>query len=64
MKNFIKKSFAILLALLMLSGTFTCFAAGLNEEAVALHKGQYSKYLLLGDSVASGYRDEVSENDA
>ena len=64
MKKFIKKSFAILLALLMLSGTFTCFASGLNEDAVALHKGQYSKYLLLGDSVASGYRDEVSENDA
>lgn len=64
MKNLIKKSFIILLALLMISSSFTCFAAELNPDAVKLHYGQYEKYLLLGDSVASGYRDEITDNDA
>ncbi len=58
-----KKVLAILLTLIMLSGTFTCFAAELNADAVSTHKGQFKNYLLLGDSVASGYRDEVTEND-
>ena len=61
----LKKSLAVLLAVLMLSGTFTCFAAfELNEDAVKLHYGQYKNYVLLGDSVASGYRDEMSDDDA
>lgn len=63
MKKFIKKSFIIFLALLMISSSFTCFAAELNPDAVELHYGQYENYLLLGDSVASGYRDEITEND-
>lgn len=63
MRKFIKKSLATIIALLMLSGTFTCFAAELNQDAVNKHFGQFENYLLLGDSVASGYRDEISEND-
>ena len=64
MKKVIKKSLAILCAFVMLSGTITCFAAELNQDAVDLHYGQYKNYLLLGDSVASGYRDEVTDDDA
>lgn len=63
MKKFMKKAFAVLLTLAMLSGTFVSFAAELNQDAVSKHYGQYKNYLLLGDSVASGYRDEVTEND-
>lgn len=65
MKNFMKKSIAVFLALMMLSGSFMCLAAvELNEDAVAAHKGQFKNYVLLGDSAASGYRDEISDNDA
>ena len=64
MKKLVKKSLAVVLAVLMLSGTFSCFAAELNQDAVDAHYGQYEKYLLLGDSVASGYRDEMSDEDA
>ena len=58
-----KKTIAIILALLMLSGSFACFAVELNQEAVNKHYGQYENYLLLGDSVASGYRDVVTDRD-
>ncbi len=65
MKKIMKKTLAVILALVMISSTFVCcFAAELNQEAVNLHRGQYKKYLLLGDSVASGYRDEITDNDA
>ena len=65
MKNFMKKTLAVVLALMMLSGSFMCLAAvELNQDAVKAHYGQYKNYLLLGDSVASGYRDEMSDNDA
>jgi lysophospholipase L1-like esterase len=63
MRKTIKKSLAVLLALLMLSGSFVCFAAELNPDAVNAHYGQYKNYLLLGDSVACGYRDQITEND-
>ena len=63
MKKVAKKALALLLTLAVVSGSFVCFAAELNEDAVSLHKGQYKNYVLLGDSVASGYRDQVSEND-
>lgn len=65
MKKSIRKVLAVALAMLMLSSTFVVsFAATeLNADAVAKHYGQYKNYLLLGDSVASGYRDEVTEND-
>jgi len=65
MKKMMKKSLAVLLALMMLSTSFVCLAAvELNQEAVNTHYGQYKNYVLLGDSVASGYRDEMSDNDA
>lgn len=62
MKNLTKKVLAVLLTLAILSGMFVC-AAELNQEAVNKHKGQFKNYVLLGDSVASGYRDEITEND-
>ena len=64
MKRNLKKALAVVLTLVMLSGTFTAFAFELNQEAVNAHYDQYKNYVLLGDSVASGYRDEVSDNDA
>ncbi len=63
MKNAFKKTLAVLLAVLMLSGTFVCFAAELNQDAVNAHYGQYKNYLLLGDSAASGYRDQILDGD-
>ncbi|MBQ4645282.1 MAG: S-layer homology domain-containing protein [Clostridia bacterium] len=63
MKKIVRNIIAIILALVMVSSTFVCFADGLNEDAVNAHRGQYKNYVLLGDSVASGYRDVMSEND-
>ena len=63
MRKAIKKTLAVILSILMLSGSFVCFAAELNQDAVNAHYGQYENYVLLGDSVACGYRDEMSEND-
>ena len=48
----IRKSIAVILALMLLSGTFMCFAAEGAKEYY-----DYETYVLLGDSVASGYRD-------
>ena len=65
MKKFMKKALATLLALVMISSAFVCFAAvELNQDAVNSHYGQYKNYVLLGDSVACGYRDEVLDGDA
>lgn len=64
MRKTIRKTLAVVLALLMLSGSFVCFAAELNQEAADAHYGQYNNYVLLGDSVACGYRDEILEGDA
>lgn len=62
-----KKTFKILVSVIAILalcvGFMPCFAADLNSEAVNLHKGQYKNYLLLGDSVASGYRDQITDND-
>ncbi|MBQ8782735.1 MAG: S-layer homology domain-containing protein [Clostridia bacterium] len=63
MKKAIKKALAVLLTLAIVSGSFVCFAAELNQDAVSLHYGQYENYVLLGDSVASGYRDQISSDD-
>ncbi len=63
MKKYIRKALALLLTLAVVSGSFVCFAAELNQDAVSLHYGQYKNYVLLGDSVASGYRDQMSQND-
>ena len=66
MKRSLKKVLAVVLTLMMLSGAFAVSfgAFELNQDAVNAHYGQYKKYVLLGDSVASGYRDEMSDNDA
>ena len=58
MKKFIKRSFAVLLAMLMISSVFTCFAADSAYEKEYEH---YSSYVLLGDSVASGWSDVVEK---
>lgn len=66
MKRFMKKTLAVLLAIMMLSSTLVCFAVNdvsLNQAAADAHKGQYGKYLLLGDSAASGYRDVLEDGD-
>lgn len=63
MKNIFKASFSIVLALAIFSSIFTCFAAELNQDAVNEHKGQFKNYVLLGDSVASGYRDVMCDED-
>ena len=63
MKKICRTSVALLLVVTILVSSFVCFAEGLNNDAVALHKGQYKNYVLLGDSVASGYRDVISDND-
>lgn len=58
MKNF-KRSIAVLLTIVLLSGTFMCVAADGEKQ---YH--DYDKVLLLGDSEASGftdYGDEFSE---
>ena len=65
MNRNLKKVLAVVLTLVMLMSSFVvCFAAvEVNTEAAAKHYGQYTKYLLLGDSAASGYRDEITEDD-
>lgn len=63
MKKISRKILAFLLTLAVVSGSIVCFAAELNQDAVSLHYGQYENYLLLGDSVASGYRDQISSDD-
>ena len=54
MKNFLKKSAAIFLTLVMLSGMFTCFAA---YDFGGKDVSGYKSYVLLGDSIASGWSD-------
>lgn len=53
MKRFVKKALAIILACVLTFGAVTCFAAG-NKKYYS-----YGKYVLLGDSVASGHNDLV-----
>ena len=52
MKKFIRKSLAILLVITMMSGVFGCFASAYEKKY-----DHYSSYVLLGDSVASGWSD-------
>lgn len=63
MKKILKTSFAFMLVFAIITSTLTCFAIGLNQEAVNEHRGQFENYLLLGDSVASGYRDVMCDED-
>ena len=58
MKKFIKKGLAVLLAVLMMSGIFTCFASATEYEK---QYEDYKSYVLLGDSVASGWSDVVEK---
>ena len=52
----LKKAVALILAMLLLSGSFVCFAA---EGEKQYHN--YEKVLLLGDSEASGFTDYGNE---
>ena len=63
MKKTLRIILSTVLVFALCAGFMPCFAADLNSEAVNLHKGQYKNYLLLGDSVASGYRDQITGND-
>ena len=61
MKKFLKSALSIVLIIAILSSFSTCFAAELNQDTVNEHYGQYKKYVLLGDSIASGYREAVNQ---
>jgi len=63
MKKTFKILFNVILVLAIISSTLTCFATELNQDAVNQHRGQFKKYVLLGDSVASGYRDVMCDED-
>lgn len=63
MKKVITRLLAVLLAVLLCFGAVICSASQLNENAVNEHRGQFKKYVLLGDSVASGYRDVTCDED-
>ena len=63
MKKIFKPLFAFILVFAIISSTLTCFAVGLNQTAVKKHRGQFKNYVLLGDSVASGYRDVTCDED-
>lgn len=64
MKKIIKAVVAIsVAAMIMISSLLIGTAATLNQDAVNEHRGQFKKYVLLGDSVASGYRDVMSDED-
>lgn len=52
MKKYIRKSLAVLLVITMMSGVFGCFASAYEKQY-----DHYSSYVLLGDSVASGWSD-------
>lgn len=52
MKKNMKRSLAVLLVLLLCSGSIVCFAADMEKAYF-----DYDTYVLLGDSVASGHND-------
>ena len=68
MKKLIKSIVAFSLTLvLILSMTYASTAiyvgenGKLNQDAVNKHYGQYKNYVLLGDSIASGYREAINQ---
>ena len=63
MKKILKSALSILLVIALMSSFCVCFAAELNNEAVNKHYGQFKKYVLLGDSIASGYHEAVSQEE-
>lgn len=52
-----------MLVFAIITSALTCFAIELNQDAVNEHRGQFKNYVLLGDSVASGYRDVMCDED-
>ena len=59
-----KKSLPISLVIAIIAlSVLPSFATELNQDAVNEHRGQFKKYVLLGDSVASGYRDVMCDED-
>ena len=52
MKKFMKKSLAVLLVVVMMTGVFACFGSAYEKKYE-----DYGSYVLLGDSVASGWSD-------
>lgn len=65
MKKTFKSSLAVILVLALLSGFAFCVSAEatlpVDQDVVAKHYGQYKNYVLLGDSIASGYRETISK---
>lgn len=62
MKKILKSTLAVVLTLTLLASFSTCLAAAeLNQDAVNKHYGQYKNYVLLGDSIASGYREAINQ---
>ena len=69
MKKLFTSSLAVILVLALLSSFAFCVSADatlvVDQELAAKHYGQYKNYVLLGDSIASGYREAVTpENNA
>ena len=56
MKNFIKRSIAVLLIITLMTSSFTCFSTNYEKKYE-----DYGSYVLLGDSVASGWSDVVEK---
>ena len=53
----LKRALAVILAFILISSSMVCFAA---DSGKVYHK--YDKYVLLGDSIASGYTDFAYRN--
>ncbi len=58
MKKLFKKSFAVILAVLFVCGSFSAGAVNINGK----EHFDYGSYVLLGDSVASGWSDIVHKD--
>ncbi len=58
MRKTIRKPLALLLAVIMLSGCFVCFASALDSDK---QYRRYENFVLLGDSSVSGFEDNGPE---
>ena len=66
MKKTFRSSLAVILVFALLAGFAFCVSADeatlpVDQEVVAKHYGQYKNYVLLGDSIASGYRETINK---
>ena len=61
MKKVLSFLMAVILVFGVLSASTVAYATDLDMELAAKHYGQYKNYVLLGDSIASGYRETVSK---